>query len=333
MRNSPDELYPQLCGLLAHFPLFSELAFKQRYCLMEVKHYRGRAPVTKIVGARNSLELNNFITSTCMIRRLKKDVLHQLPEKRRQKVPLEIMNAEAIRTLRADMSKVNPEHFMPGKDLAETDLVMSSLLLKTSRAKLPAIKTHLLAVLEGSNEKAIIFAHHHEIIDEICSMIDNALRNCGLTYIQVDGRTPAVKRPELVKKFQENDTCRFAVLSITACGEGLSFTAAGLVIFAELYWVPGAIEQAEARAHRLGTAHNKVLVEFLVMPNSYDEVVYSRLNKKLIGTSLCLNGVAETLMAGIGTLERKRRGAEGLPAATRDKPKKGRTGHAEKLQE
>merc|ERR550537_698125 len=99
----------------------------------------------------------------------------------------------------------------------------------------------------------------------------------------------------MVNRFQEEETCRVALLSITACGEGLTLTAAGLVIFAELYWVPGAVEQAEARAHRIGTTHNKVIVEFLVVPNSPDERIYNSLERKKKETSKMLDGAEESL--------------------------------------
>merc|ERR550537_1061713 len=104
----------------------------------------------------------------------------------------------------------------------------------------------------------------------------------------------------MVNRFQEEETCRVALLSITACCEGLTLTAAGLVVFAELYWVPGAIEQAEARAHRIGTTHNKIVVEFLVVPNSPDEYIYNSLERKKKDTSHVLNGTEESLNASFG---------------------------------
>merc|ERR1719433_1477265 len=115
--------------------------------------------------------------------------------------------------------------------------------------------------------------------------------------MRIDGRTPGAKRADLVKKFQEEPSCRIALLSIAACGEGITLTAAGLVIFAELYWVPGAVEQPEARAHRIGTTHNKVVVEFLVVPNSPDERIYNCLERKKKDTSHVLDGVAQSLEA------------------------------------
>merc|ERR1712125_315781 len=72
---------------------------------------------------------------------------------------------------------------------------------------------------------------------------------------------------------------------------------ASLVIFAELYWVPGVIEQAEARAHRIGTTHSKVVVEYLVARGSPDEVIYKRLERKMKDTSRVLDGTAKSLGA------------------------------------
>jgi len=171
------------------------------------------------------------------------------------------------------------------------------LFLKTARAKLPAVKEYILEVLERGDEKAIIFAHHQLMMDEISALLEKELKKEQLFHVRIDGKTSASKRPGLVKQFQEDPTCRIALLSITACGEGLTLTAAGLVIFAELYWVPGAVEQAEARAHRIGTTHNKVVIEFLVVPNSPDERIYNCLERKKKDTSHVLDGVVESLEA------------------------------------
>lgn len=58
-------------------------------------------------------------------------------------------------------------------------------------------------------------------------------------YIRIDGRTGAALRAELVERFQDagNRRLRVALLSITACGAGITLTEATTVVFAELYWV------------------------------------------------------------------------------------------------
>jgi SWI/SNF-related matrix-associated actin-dependent regulator 1 of chromatin subfamily A len=76
-----------------------------------------------------------------------------------------------------------------------------------------------------------------------------------------------------VKQFQTDDTCRIAVLSITAAGTGLTFTAANCVIFAELYWNPGHLRQAEDRAHRIGQK-SSVTVQYLIGAGTIDEIIW-----------------------------------------------------------
>ena len=62
-------------------------------------------------------------------------------------------------------------------------------------------------------------------------------------YIMITGRTPSSQRAELVHRFQTNALVKVAVLSILAASQGITLTAASTVVFAELHWTPGLIEQ------------------------------------------------------------------------------------------
>jgi len=293
-RNSPDELHPQLCGLLPNMPAkFAD--FRARYCVQQQSQLFNGRILNKVVGARNAAELNYLLTSTIMVRRLKKDVLAQLPPKRRQRIPIEVSDAKLLKEIRNEMRALNEVMIDGGGGAASEGI--STLFMKTAQAKLPAVKEYILEVLERGDDKAIIFAHHQIMLDEISGLLEKQLPKEGFNHIRIDGKTPGAKRQDLVRRFQEEPTCRIALLSITACGEGLTLTAAGLVIFAELYWVPGAVEQAEARAHRIGTTHTKVVVEFLVVPNSPDERIYNCLERKKKDTSHVLDGAIESLDA------------------------------------
>ena len=210
--------------------------------------------------------------STIMIRRQKKEVLSQLPEKRRQRVPLDV-DGKLLRGVQSD-----DLHDFIGDGPSKPD--SSDIFMQIAKAKLKAVKEYLSEVLERVDDKIIIFAHHKLMLDEISELLKKHLPKMSCTFIRMDGSTPMAKRQEIVRQFQEDPNCRIALLSITACGEGLTMTAASLVIFAELYWVPGSVEQAEARAHRIGSTHSKVVVEFLVAPNTPDEIIYNSLERK-----------------------------------------------------
>lgn len=100
------------------------------------------------------------------------------------------------------------------------------------------------------------------------------------------------KRQEIVNRFQSDDNCRVAILSILTCSEGITLTAANRVVFAELYWVPGIIEQAESRAHRIGTDHSVVLVDFLIVSGTPDDIIYNVVQRKKSDTSHIFDGKA-----------------------------------------
>lgn len=82
--------------------------------------------------------------------------------------------------------------------------------------------------------KFLLFAHHQKMLDAVCSLLEKS----DVNYIRIDGNTTIDQRKYFVDKFQLNDSCRCAVLSITAANSGITLTSAQLVIFAELHWNP-----------------------------------------------------------------------------------------------
>jgi len=65
-------------------------------------------------------------------------------------------------------------------------------------------------------------------------------------------KTPMKWRHDAINRFQNNEHIRVAILSLTACSQGITLHAAQIVIFLELYWTPSLMVQAEDRIHRLG---------------------------------------------------------------------------------
>merc|ERR1712070_924393 len=132
--------------------------------------------------------------------------------------------------------------------------------------------------------------------------IEQKLKELHTEHIRIDGHTPLNRRQEQVARFQENEQVRVALLSITAAGTGLTLTAAHTVVFAELYWVPGQMMQAEDRAHRIGQVHS-VDVHYCIAEGTLDEVIFGSLNKKSKDTTSILNGAEACMQAVTQDLE------------------------------
>ncbi|KAL8607947.1 hypothetical protein ACOMHN_005502 [Nucella lapillus] len=103
--------------------------------------------------------------------------------------------------------------------------------------------------------------------------VRSSMKEEGVQYIRIDGRTASEQRQALCDRFQASATCRVALLSITAANAGLHLAAAAIVVFAELFWNPGILVQAEDRVHRLGQ-QDSVLVYYLVAQNTADDYVW-----------------------------------------------------------
>ena len=238
----------------------------------------------EVDGASHLDELQDRLRAAVMVRRLKKDVLTELPAKRRSVVVLPADGAGAAKTLAAEsagydaaqsavesarlaveLAKAGGEdsyvaavqrlHEASGAAFAE----ISKLRHATALAKVPQVLEYLRDLVES--EKIVIFAHHLDVLAAIAA----EFTGCAV----LTGECSQEQRQAAVDRFQNSADCRLFVGSIKAAGVGLTLTAASHVVFAELDWVPGNVTQAEDRCHRIGQ-HDAVLVEHLVLDGSLD---------------------------------------------------------------
>ena len=295
--NRPKEIFTQLSAVAAKANLKLK-DFGERYC--EGSRW------DKYAGSKNLGELFALLHSSVMVRRLKKDVLSELPRKRRQKVflGLDATSKKQLLKLKEQMDESRAmlvSSLLRGKMGAIRDNgVIMEVYKKTAEVKIKAVQEYVGTLLEAG-EKFLIFGHHIAILDAIEQACNRGSKS-ATGYIRIDGSTPAKQRADLVDDFQNNQDTQVAILSIKAAGVGLTLTAASTVVFAELTWVPGDLIQAEDRAHRIGQ-QNAVNVSFLMVKNSIDEVIWNTIEQKLEQLGECLNGEQQTMQVA-GTTER-----------------------------
>jgi SWI/SNF-related matrix-associated actin-dependent regulator 1 of chromatin subfamily A len=251
--NRPAELFPILHALDGRrWPTWS--TFARRYCAAHSNGYGYDA-----TGASNLDELNLRLRQTVMVRRLKKDVLTELPAKRRQIVDLavddettraivehEVETYERTEAAIAEASTEMDQAKAAGDDAAYKTAVakltaargiafseMSRVRHETALAKVPAV-IERLADVEG---KALVYAHHLDVLDAL----EAALSDRGV--VRIDGGTKPEDRQSIVQRFQEDPSIQFFLGGIKAAGVGLTLTAASQVYFAELDWTPAAVTQ------------------------------------------------------------------------------------------
>jgi SWI/SNF-related matrix-associated actin-dependent regulator 1 of chromatin subfamily A len=267
--SRPMDIWPAL-NYLTPGMFGSRVKFGLRYC----NGYRD-GMAWDFSGASNTDELQYRLRSNVMIRRLKKDVLKELPPKIRQIVEIPAAgNAWMQKALRREMAKVqNYRQQVRGLAHFNEAMAMSDLAQarhETALAKAPAVVEHLQGIV-ASGQKVICFAWHRDVIETLAK---------GFTEpAVVTGATSQTARQEAVRRFQEEESCRVFIGNILAAGTNITLTAASWVVFAELDWVPGNIKQAEDRAHRIGQT-SSVYVQHLVLEGSIDAQIARVLLRK-----------------------------------------------------
>jgi SWI/SNF-related matrix-associated actin-dependent regulator 1 of chromatin subfamily A len=270
------------------FPIFrwcdpetyrSYTKFVRQYCDGEITAYG-----MDDSGGSNLPELQVLLRSTIMVRRMKADVLRELPAKRRKIIEIphaadDVVKAEmqafeeheaALAAMREATAHGATAETREGyaelvSKLKSAQAIAFSKLAKlrheTAVAKLPYVLDHLRTIVDGG-EKVVVFGHHQDVIAAIA-------KEFGPRFLAINGLTPAADRKPIVDRFQVDSKIRGIVGAFGPMGTGWTLTASSHVVFVELDWVPGNMAQAEDRCHRIGQ-RDSVLVEHLVLAGSPD---------------------------------------------------------------
>jgi len=262
-----------------------------------------------MVSQGRSRHIQDSMRAAFMVRRLKADVLKELPDKMRQIVLLNVDDAESIgRRERDILAKKRDELLELEAEFAVDKLkqwrgaAMSEMALirhETALLKLPAAIEHIRGVMEEQS-KVILFAHHHDIIDGLESAL------AEFHPVKVDGRQTDKDRDFAVVSFQNDPSRRIFIGSIRAAGLGLTLTASSTVIFVEQDWTPAAMSQAEDRAHRIGQK-DCVTVQILVIDGTIDCLMARIILNKQVMIAASLDGDAPTI-AGRSVIDELVRG-------------------------
>jgi len=277
--NRPEELVPQLQILDRLREHGGWYGFMRDYAGLTQTRWG-----VDTSGDSNLKVLNDKIRASCYIRRLKSEVLRELPPKQRTVVPTELTNRAEYD--RAEKNLIQWLQETQGKEKADAaaraeQLVRIEALKRlAARGKMAAIKEWVEDFLD-TNEKLVLFGWHQEVVLDLAQTF-----HCDAMY----GGTPPDKRQAMVDRFQNDPATRLISLNMQTGGLGITLTAASNVLFCELGWNPAQHNQAGDRCHRYGQTDN-VMEWWFIGRKTIDEDIEELIRKKGVVVDAATDGI------------------------------------------
>jgi SNF2 family DNA or RNA helicase len=215
----------------------------------------------------------------CFVRRLKSEVLPQLPAKRQVVVPVSLDNEEEYRLAEDDVIEWLKTQPIDLKVLdakiaatlrAERLAQLTTLQRLAARGKLGAALNWIHAFL-ASGEALVVFARHREVQEGVIERFPDALHLFGSDSVNA--------RQAAINAFQQPDGPQLIVCATRAAAQGITLTRASNVCFLELEWTPAIHDQAEDRCHRIGQ-HDAVTAWYLLAAETIDETMARLIQRK-----------------------------------------------------
>ena len=270
--NKPLELWTSVSTVAPWVPEFSNFTkFAFRYC-----NPQNDGHGWNFSGSSNTAELNQLLTSHCMLRRIKADVLKYLPNKTWSTIPLDFDRREYDR-VEAAFNGINWQAGMEtlvkfGGNPAKSDEPIVAIQKLKEIAGHAKLKSAIEWIQDYTEEgrKLVVFAHHRNVITSIQSELEKNQDYAGKVQV-IMGGIGNDERDSAVQTFQNDLTVRVIIVSIQAGGFGLTLTAASAVAFVQIPWSPAELQQCADRVHRVGQTANNVEIFVLTAEGTIEE--------------------------------------------------------------
>lgn len=269
IENSLAELWSIFDFLMPHY-LYSYHYFKENF----------EIPIVRDENIEKQQQLKQMV-EPFILRRTKKDVLDELPDKIENNITISFSDEEEKLYL-ANLTQINSDlqnaiqvdHLDRMQILAmmtrlrqlccDQRILYNHILEPSSKMK--ACMDIIIKAKENS-QKVLLFSSFTSSLD----LIEKELRKNDISYYVLTGSTNKIKRHQLVNAFQKDQTTVF-LISLKAGGTGLNLTSASIVIHYDPWWNMSAQNQATDRAYRIGQTNN-VQVYKLIMKNTIEEKI------------------------------------------------------------
>ena len=283
--KNPLDLYTQ-CEFLDPFLLNfnSWYAFRNRYAIMKTIHVRGRS-IQTVHKFQNLGELSDRLKGFSY-RVLKEDCL-DLPEKiymkrhvaltkeqenlyeQMRKTAIANLNGKVTSTVTVLTQLMRLQQITCGHFVADDGTVQT---IKNNRLD------ELMDVLEETENKAIIWAYWQRDVQDIRDAIEK--KYGPRSVVDYYGLTPQDERQDNIRRFQNDNECRFLIGTPSTGGYGITLTEANTVIYYSNGYDLEKRLQSEDRAHRIGQKKNVTYID-LIAEDTVDEKIVRFLRKKI----------------------------------------------------
>lgn len=225
-----------------------------------------------------------------MLRRVKEDVLGELPEKREVIDSIDMLPEQkklyasylaklrhkTLRHLDKETFRKNKIKILAGLTRLRQICCHPALFVDGYEGSSAKFEQLLRIVEEGRNagRRVLIFSQFTKMLH----MIGHELTGSGISHFYLDGQTPSEERVQMCNRFNAGERDIF-LISLKAGGTGLNLTGADTVIFYDSWWNPAVEEQAADRAHRMGQKQTVQVIK-LVAKGTIEEKMNLLQDKK-----------------------------------------------------
>jgi SWI/SNF-related matrix-associated actin-dependent regulator 1 of chromatin subfamily A len=223
----------------------------------------------KYDGASNLEELYDRM-SRFFLRRLKKDVLKDLPPKTYTKIPIELDDSEykEYNRILDECTKV-----IDGQEIKDSYLVqVNKLKMFTASCRLKRVIEYIQEIID-SGEKVVIMSDFQNVATKIFEHFKEVA-------VLHTGSMSDIEKQESVDRFQKDKNVKVFSGMIIASGVGITLTAASRLIFMGYAWTPADMTQSEDRIHRASTTHDNIQIITPYCIDTIDEDIMNLLSEK-----------------------------------------------------